>query len=543
MEKEILKFCLEKGLLVDKSALDLFEGVGDVDSAKLIIEGFKEKTQAKMLTRHVFETHKSRVEEVILDLPFEKQKVLEKLKIKLGLTIEFEKEIAIVEKEEKTIEGFAKGVVRVKEMPFTVGKKLQVKDFVTHFRRRFDRMSGILQEHSELENLISIDKISNTRQSFSIIGIVTDRRITKNKNLMLEVEDLTGKIKVLINENKKEVFEQAENICLDGMMGFSGTGNREIIFVNDVVFPEAFIDERKKGVLDENVLFLGDLHFGSDRFLEKEFLKFIDYLNGGISGTEEEVSKIKYLLLVGDIITGVGNYPNQEAELKIVDLEEQFKQLAVLLDKIPKTIKIILSPGNHDSVRLMEPQPLLDEKYAWPLYDLENAIFTTNPARVNIGSVEELGFDGFDVLTYHGFSFPFYANNIPELIAKRAMNCPEEIMKYLLKNRHLAPTHKSVQYFPLEKDALLIKKVPDIFVSAHTHKSGASYYNNILVISTSCWESMTPYQEKFGNQPDHCKVPMFNLKTRQVKILDFEEPVETEEVGVNKEKLKVGVKK
>jgi len=33
---------------------------------------------------------------------------------------------------------------------------------------------------------------------------------------------------------------------------------------------------------------------------------------------------------------------------------------------------------------------------------------------------------------------------------------------------------------------------------------------------------MTPYQEKFGNTPDHCKVPMFNLKTRAVKILDFE---------------------
>ena len=93
---------------------------------------------------------------------------------------------------------------------------------------------------------------------------------------------------------------------------------------------------------------------------------------------------------------------------------------------------------------------------------------------------------------------------------------------YLLKNRHLAPTHASVQYFPLEEDALLIRDVPDIFVSAHTHKSAVSYYNNVLVVSVSCWESMTPYQEKFGNEPDHCKVPMFNLKTGAVKILDFE---------------------
>jgi DNA polymerase II small subunit/DNA polymerase delta subunit B len=115
------------------------------------------------------------------------------------------------------------------------------------------------------------------------------------------------------------------------------------------------------------------------------------------------------------------------------------------------------------------------------------------------------------------------------------MNCPEEIMKYLLKNRHLAPTHTSTQYFPSEEDGLLIKEVPDIFVAAHTHKSGISVYNNVLIISTSCWEAMTPYQEKFGNEPDHCKVPILNLKTRAVKILDFEnvENIESNKIEIN----------
>ena len=69
----------------------------------------------------------------------------------------------------------------------------------------------------------------------------------------------------------------------------------------------------------------------------------------------------------------------------------------------------------------------------------------------------------------------------------------------------------------------MIRKTPDIFVSGHTHKSGISYYNNILVISVSSWESFTDYQEKMGAEPDFCKVPMFNLKTRQIKILDFEQ--------------------
>jgi DNA polymerase II small subunit len=254
--------------------------------------------------------------------------------------------------------------------------------------------------------------------------------------------------------------------------------------------------------------------------LKNNFLKFIDYVNCKIPNTPE-AEKVKYIFLVGDIITGVGNYPNQEEDLEIYDLEEQFLELAELLKKIRKDITIIISPGNHDCVRIMEPQPVLDEKFAWALYDMENVIITTNPALVNIGA--KGNFEGFNVLTYHGFSFTYYAGNIPKLLQKRAMNCPEEIMKYLLINRHLAPTHASVQFFPLEDDALIIKKVPDIFVAAHTHKSGVSSYNNTLIISTSCWEEMTPYQEKFGNKPDHCKVPMLNLKKGVVKILDFEE--------------------
>jgi len=191
-----------------------------------------------------------------------------------------------------------------------------------------------------------------------------------------------------------------------------------------------------------------------------------------------------------------------------------------LLGKIRKDIKIILSPGNHDAVRIMEPQPVLDEKYAWTLYDIKNLILTTNPATVNIGAKKE--FQGFNVMTYHGYSYHYYANNIPRLMEEKAVHDPVKIMKYLLKNRHLSPTHSSTLYFPSESDPNLIKDVPDILVSGHTHKSGVLYYNNILNISVSSWESKTAFQEKMGNEPDFCKVPMFNLKTRELKILDFE---------------------
>ena len=53
-----------------------------------------------------------------------------------------------------------------------------------------------------------------------------------------------------------------------------------------------------------------------------------------------EVDKIKYLFIVGDLVTGVGNYPNQEGDLAISNLEEQFQGIAELLGKIKKDIKL-----------------------------------------------------------------------------------------------------------------------------------------------------------------------------------------------------------
>ena len=524
MNKEILEFCLGKGILLDKEVLNLFNEVSDVESLKLVIENVKRNTSQRIITKEIFNKNREQVNRFFLDIPKENQKSLEKLKIKLGLSIEISREQEIINKKESVFELVKHknnefGNVKIVSQNFPQGKKLEVKDFVKYFRNRLSNMRNVLQENSRLNNLVSINKISGNQQGISIIGMVSDKKITKNKNIIFDIEDLTGKIKVLVNGNKRELFEKAGEISLDSVVGFNCSGSREIVFVNDIIFPESTLPERKKSSVEEWALFIGDLHFGSKKFLEKGFLKFIDYLNGKVENTLE-VEKIKYLFVVGDLVTGVGNYPNQELDLRITDLEEQFLKLAELFGRIRKDIKIIICAGNHDGVRLMEPQPLLNEKYAWPLYEMENVVITNNPARVNIGAVE--GFSGFDILTYHGFSFPYYARTVNSLIKTRAMNQPELIMKYLLKNRHLAPTHASIQYFPYEIDSHFIKDVPDIFVAGHTHKSAVSYYNNILIISVSSWEAMTPYQEKFGNKPDHCKVPMFNLKTRAVKILDFE---------------------
>ena len=521
--QEILKFCLEKGLLLDGEVLEFLSETNDLESIKLIIEKIKSQTGTRVITKKLFNENSEKVSRFFFDLPEESRKQFEKLKIKLGLSIEISKEISkITEKETDAEKKFLQEKnfrVKINSLAPLLKKKPEVGDFVSHFNSRFSEMKNYLSIHPEMKSPISIDKISGSRQGISLIGMICNKITSKNNNIILEAEDPTGRIKVLVNKNKEEVYKKAEEVCLDCVIGIKASGNREIVFANDIIFPEIAVGERKKSPFEEYALFISDLHIGSRLFLEDNFKKFIDYLNGNLPDSEE-AGKIRYLFIVGDLVAGVGVYPKQEKDLIVTNLEEQFLKAAELLKKIRKDIAIIISPGNHDGVRLTEPQPIFDEKYAWPVFGIENVFLSGNPSSVNLGA--KGNFPGFDILTYHGFSFPFFANSIPSLIQADALNNPEKIMAYLLKNRHLAPTHASVQYIPSKEDSLVIRKTPDIFVTGHTHKSGASYYNNVLTISCSCWESKTPYQEKMGNQPDFCKVPMFNLKTRQIKILDFE---------------------
>lgn len=514
--KEILNVCMQNGLLLDKEVLNVFKQELDLEIASLIIKKIKSVFSQSVLTKGVFYQNKEKIDEFFSSFPKESQEQLERFKIKLGLSIEFTKEVSI--KKKSSNENI--GNVKVLTSHVKPGRKHDVKEFVNFYRSRFQKMKGFLESNAKLtDSLVSINKISGDKSSFSIIGMVSDKKVTQNKNLLLEVEDMTGSMRVLISKDKKELYEEASEIVLDSVLGFKGVGNGEILFANDVVFPDVSLPERKNSPYEEYALFISDLHYGSKKFMLKEFQKFLDYLNGKMPNTPE-VEKIKYLFIVGDLITGIGNYPQQERDLKTGSLEDQFVEIAELLKQVPNRIKVILSPGNHDCVRLMEPQPMINEKYAWPLYDVENMIFTENPALVNIGARD--GFSGFNVLSYHGFSFFYYVNNVPSLLKMRAANCPEKIMDFLLKYRHLAPSHGSIQFSPEENDANVIDVIPDIFVAGHTHKSGVTYHNNVLVISGSSWEGKTSYQEKFGNEPDHCKVIMFNLKTRAVKVLDFE---------------------
>jgi len=405
-------------------------------------------------------------------------------------------------------------------------RKWSVHDFVSLYQARFKELEKVLHARQELQNLTSIFRITQKkeRENVAIIGIVYDKAVTKTGNIMLTIEDPTGMIKTVVNKNKEELFKLAEEIQLDEVVGLAGMFD-QIIFVNSLFIPDIpLTKELKKSPEEGYFVVIADPEPGSKLFLEREFDKFLSWLSGDVGNEKqrEVASKVKYLFIAGDLVNGVGIYPGQEFDLNILDIRDQYKALAELLKKVPEHIPIFICPGNHDVGRISEPQPPLTKEYAEELISLPNVISVSNPSTINIYAQPESGFEGFDVMFYHGFSFIYYSEHIPLIRRAGGQKRPDLIMKYLLQRRHLAPSHTSTLFIPdPSHDPLVIEKVPDFLISGHVHRAMVSNYKNVTCINASCWTGQSEEQERRGLEAQPARAFIIDMRTREVKIMNF----------------------
>lgn len=504
MNDEVLKTIKERGLLLEKEIFDIVNSL-EPGMAIALLENLERASGQKFITRSSLTKNFEFVKNVFNGGG--NGRFLESTFVKLGLSLEIRKEKKVISPEKRS-------TYHVFYADTKADKKLAVSDFVGHFRARYHQIQRILMERPDLTNLISINKISSDRQNLSIIGIVGEKRVTKNKNLIISFEDLTGKINAVVKFDRQEIFGKGEELQLDDIVAVKASGNKDMLFVHDILFPEAFILEKTRFNEDASVIFMSDVHAGSDRHLYQSMEKFLEWINS----EDENAKKVKYIFFVGDNVDGVGIFPGQENFLKLKSMREQYQLLASYLRRIPKHITMFMCPGQHDAVRVAEPQPIISRKYAPELYEIENLVLVTNPTLVKLLE----GDKEFKVLMYHGASIHTLINEIKELREMKAHKCPAKAVKHMLKRRHLAPTHSSVVYIPNEnKDPLVISEVPDVLCTGEVHRLDVDTHNGVLIITGGCWQAQTPYEEKVGNVPDPGKVSMLNLKTRELRILDF----------------------
>jgi len=390
------------------------------------------------------------------------------------------------------------------------------KDFVKLFVDRYDVLRKLLRnQRREMANVIPINKVKKSGiKEIQIVGIVNEVRTTQNGHKLIEIEDDTGSFTSISLKNNRETFQMANEVVLDEVVGIKGqlSKNGDILVVQNIIFPDISIqNERHKTNIPICTAFLADIHIGSKEFMEKQWQAFLRWINGEIGNSRQSdvASNIKYIVIPGDVVDGIGIYPDQDKELAITDLYKQYEALADQLQLIPDHISIIMQPGNHDAVRPAEPQPTF-EKEIQDLFSAKDITFIGNPCYFSLHGVE--------ILSYHGQSLLDFATNIQHL----KYNEPVEIMKVMLKKHHLAPSYGG--YTPLapeHSDYMVIDKVPDIFVTGHVHLAMIGEYRGVTLINASSWQAQTSYQKMLNFIPDPAKLPIANLKTGNVSMMDF----------------------
>lgn len=410
-----------------------------------------------------------------------------------------------------------------------------VEDFIDLFEDRYDKLSSYVRSRENFQSYTPMENIvRHEGDEVNLVGLVNSKRKTrKNDAWIVEMEDPTGKAVIYVKDSQRneEVIEDVKRVVTDELIGVRAqvpddlkSGNRNpLVWGNEIFYPDIPISKARQSSTEEQseveasgyAVLISDLHVGSSEFLRGAFKKFINWINGsaGNEKQKEMAEQVKYLLIAGDLVDGIGVYPGQQEELDIENIQEQYEKVAELLSKIPDDIVIIAAPGNHDAVRLAEPQPALYTEVASPLREIDVKL-VGNPALLSI--------EGVKFLMYHGMGFDDLISADPGL-DRESVSRP---MKEIMKRRHLAPIYGDpmggrTPIAPEEKDYLVVDDVPDVFHCGHLHKYGCDEYRGVLMVNSATFQAQTSFMKRQGVDPTPGHVPIVNLETKEARAINF----------------------
>jgi len=400
-----------------------------------------------------------------------------------------------------------------------------VEGYTSLFRSRYEKSLRILslrQNSKKIKKIEIIKQLFNqpktntnsmskedSSSSLFAAGLIMNKEI-RNNSYNITIDDQTGLLTATTYD--EDLQKQISMLTVDQMVmiefenGFKKRKNTiKNLYSLDV--PDRIANKAKSEVFS---ILISDLHIGSKFFMEKEFQNFLDWLNGDENSNNDIISKIKYICICGDLIDGIGIFPNQDRELLEKDSYSQMDHAIKILSKIPKHMKVFLIPGNHDLGRRALPQPSIPKKYAEKLYSLDNITMLGNPCMINM--------EGIKILMFHGQSLDDIIASIPGLSYSK----PAEAMKILLKSRHLSPIYgQRTPIAPEKEDMMIIEEVPDILHSGHVHVIDVDSYKGTLLVNSGAWQSQTPFQQTMGITPTPGIAIAINLSSLKPYKIDF----------------------
>ena len=377
------------------------------------------------------------------------------------------------------------------------------------FRDRYDRLLSVVRKRPDMKGAgtTSAGRSVAQGQKVKVAGLLSNK-VHKKNNMEVTVDDPNGTLRVVCQD--EGVVKALMEAPLDSMVVLEVSRSKSgQLYANSLTLPD--VPDRRVSGSSHRVyaVLLSDLHVGSKMFLADDFQRFVQWINGKL-GDLDVVNRIKYVVIAGDLIDGVGVYPGQELQLAERNPKKQYEQAARLLEQLPGRLQIVISPGNHDTVRQALPQPAVPPDLAEPLYRMENVRWVGDPAYIKL--------HGVTFLIYHGKSLDDVIATTPNLTYDR----PTEAMKLLLRSRHLAPTYgKRTALSPELRDFMVVDPVPDVFHSGHVHTFGELDYRGTVIVNSGTWQAQTSFQTNMGLDPTPSIIPVVDLADLSVIRRNF----------------------
>ncbi|MDD3856547.1 MAG: DNA-directed DNA polymerase II small subunit [Methanoculleus sp.] len=386
----------------------------------------------------------------------------------------------------------------------TTGSITGHEDAVHYFRNRYNCLSSMIRSRMTTMPIEALTKSPHRYrdEECSVIGMVADARTTAKGHRLIEIEDPTGAMRVLFNKGRDDSFAEAERILPDEVLGVKGklSSDGGLFFAEQLFRPDVPINNApSKSDRPGRAALISDVQVGSDTFLDGAWNRFADWLQDSDAG---------YLLIAGDLVDGIGIYPGQENELTIKNIYEQYDAFAEMLRDIPSRIQIVAAPGNHDVVRMAEPQPAIPPEFTAKFPG--NCTLVENPCLLNL--------QGVRILMYHGRSIDDMIGLIPGASYER----PGEIMDEMLRRRLLAiPYGMRTPIAAMKTDRLIIDPLPEILLTGHVHICGITRYRGVLGLNAGTWQAQTAFQKQMNINPTPARAFVVDLQTLQPEVMDF----------------------
>jgi DNA polymerase II small subunit len=424
-----------------------------------------------------------------------------------------------LESRKETFKPYAKEVdaqIKVLEDPTSeICTTGSIEEYLEYFQDRFRRLQRFLRQRMDVKDAVSISEALNasTNSKVKIIGMITDKKESKQRTF-LRIEDTQASVVVLVPSNlDNSVLGRVNALLLDQVVCLVVTkGRNNLLILEDVLFPEIPQRTPRKASMPVYAALISDLHVGSKQFMREELHRFLLWLNGkfGDPHLREIASHIKYVVIAGDLVDGIGVYPGQLKELAIEDIHQQYNFVSKYLEQIPDYVELIVIPGNHDASRKALPQPAITKEYMEPIFEARKIHSLGNPSTVSLHGVE--------VLIYHGRSLDDVVATAP----KMNYSTPEKAMKLLLQCRHLAPIYGQRTPIASEKrDFMVIERVPDIFQAGHVHVVKHDTYRGTTIVNSGAWQRQTEYMNRMGVVPNPGIAPIVDLHTMRLIQINF----------------------